>query len=306
MNPFLARLGLGGDDRVVVIHADDVGLCHASLQAFLELTACGALSSGAALVPSPWFPAVAARARAQPELDLGVHLALTSEWESFRWPALSTRDPASGLVDRDGYLPRSLAALAGAPADAVALELRAQLQRACDSGLDVTHVDTHMFSAFAPHALPAYVALARDARLPCLLLRDRRMRGLDEHTLALAAQCARAWEAWGGPLFDAVALMGLGTPVDRLGRVQQLLASLPSGLSLLISHPAVDAPELRAIAPDWTARVADYKTFRSDAFRRCVQSSGVIVVGYRALRDALRSALGSAVAVEARALETHC
>jgi len=102
-NPVLRELGLGQADRAVVIHTDDIGMCQASLAALADLVDFGLVSCGATMVPCPWFPQVAAYCRGHPSVDLGVHLTLTSEWDSYRWGPISTRDPASGLIDDEGY-----------------------------------------------------------------------------------------------------------------------------------------------------------------------------------------------------------
>ena len=79
MNPILAHLGFRPDDLVVIIHADDLGMCHATIPAVAELFDAGLVSSAATMVPCPWFPAVAAYARANPAVDIGVHATLTCE-----------------------------------------------------------------------------------------------------------------------------------------------------------------------------------------------------------------------------------
>src|SRR5512137_730397 len=144
-NPVLRKLGLADDDRAVIIHTDDIGMCQASLAAFADLVDFGLISSGATMVPCPWFPEVAAYCRAHPSVGLGVHLTLTSEWDSYRWGPISTRDPASGMIDDDGYFyRRSEPVQECADPEAVLVELQAQVERALKAGIDVTHVDTHM------------------------------------------------------------------------------------------------------------------------------------------------------------------
>ena len=106
-NPVLRRLGFTDHDRVAVVHADDVGMCQATLPAFAELLDFGLVTSGAVMVPCPWFPAAAAYCREHPQADVGVHSTLTSEWDPYRWGPVSTRDEASGLLDAEGYFPRS-------------------------------------------------------------------------------------------------------------------------------------------------------------------------------------------------------
>src|SRR5215207_9167184 len=106
-NPALRRLGFADSDRVAIIHADDIGMCQASITAFADLSAFGLISSGAVMVPCAWFPSAAAASRARPDDDLGVHLTLTCEWDACRWGPISTRDPESGLIDAEGYFYRT-------------------------------------------------------------------------------------------------------------------------------------------------------------------------------------------------------
>ena len=109
------------------------------------------------MVPCGWFPATAAYCRANadnPRLDMGVHLTVTCEWDTPRWGPVSGRDPATGLMDDEGYFFRSAAPVqAGADGAAVVAELRAQVQQAQAAGIDITHVDTHMFALAHPHLL---------------------------------------------------------------------------------------------------------------------------------------------------------
>src|SRR5881275_3142643 len=103
MNLTLKKLGYGADDRVVIIHADDIGMCQATLPALADLLDFGLVSSAAVMVPCPWFRAVVAFCAVYPAVDMGVHLTVNAEWESYRWGPLSTRDPATGLLDKQGY-----------------------------------------------------------------------------------------------------------------------------------------------------------------------------------------------------------
>ena len=96
-NPVLKKLGFSPGDRVVIIHTDDIGLCQATVDAFADLFDFGLISSGAMMVPCPWFFEAAAFARTHPAADLGVHLTLTCEYERYRWGPLSTRNPGCTL-----------------------------------------------------------------------------------------------------------------------------------------------------------------------------------------------------------------
>lgn len=292
MNPFLERLGFGPDDRVAIVHADDIGAYQASLPAIEELFAAGLVSSCATMVPCAWFPAVAAWARRTPGADIGVHATLNAEFGACRWGPIGTRDPASGLLDDEGYLPRTTAALAGANPEAVAAEHRAQLDRALAAGIDVTHLDSHMGASFGPAFLPGYLAAGAAARVPVFVPRPS-ASGLGRALVGAGAErwaeVERGLEGRGLPLFDHVAVMPLDRHEGRVDEAKALFDALPAGLSYVILHPALDTPELRALTPgSWQARAADHAAFCAPALRDYVRDSGVRVIGWRAVRDAVR------------------
>ncbi len=171
-NPILKELGFSATDRVAVIHADDIGMSQSTLPAIEDLFDDGLVSSAAVMVPCSWFPGAAAYARTHPEADLGVHLALNSEWETYRWGPLSSVDQKSGLIDTDGYFyDNTEATQAHADLGAVQLELRAQIQRAVEAGIDPTHVDTHMFCLGHPRFLETYLQAGFDAETLPIIFR---------------------------------------------------------------------------------------------------------------------------------------
>ncbi len=297
-NPFMPHLGLAPEDRAVVFHADDIGSSQASLAAYTQLVDYGLLSSAATMVPCPWFPATADYCRGHPapeRLDLGVHLTLTSEWDGLRWGPLSGRDPADGLLDDEGYFPRTAAALQRqARPEAVRDELVAQIERALAAGIDVTHLDSHMFTLYDPGLLPIYFELARQYRVPAFMLRPGAAVAVTGGGAARAARLdplLRQAEQDGRPLFDHVAELSLHTSDRRLDEARRKLADCPPGLTYYLLHPATDSPELRAMAPDWRSRVADWRLFQDDAWRQVVAESGVQVIGMRRLRDAWRATM---------------
>jgi predicted glycoside hydrolase/deacetylase ChbG (UPF0249 family) len=289
-NPVLKKLGFSADDRVVILHADDIGMCQASVSAFADLDAFGIISSGAVMVPCPWFLEAAAYARDHREADLGVHLTLTSEWETYRWGPISTRDPASGLMDEEGFFPPTAeAAQENADPEAAGRELAAQVERALAAGMRPTHIDMHMGTVAHPKLIPGYLQLALRYRLPFIMFRldeaGWRRTGLAGKAVGMAAQMVQQLEGMGVPLLDHLHMMPLDAPEDRLAQVRAVLAGLEPGLTHFIIHPSSDTPELRAITPDWPSRVADYQTFMTEALRETIRELSLQVIGYRALQE---------------------
>jgi predicted glycoside hydrolase/deacetylase ChbG (UPF0249 family) len=290
-NPALKKLGFSNDDRVVIIHTDDIGMCQASVSAFADLFNFGLISSGAVMVPCPWFLEVAAFCQENPDVDMGVHLTLTSEWETYRWAPISTIDPASGLIDEQGYFHRlSEQVQDHADPEAVQRELEAQVRRALAAGIQPTHFDTHMGAVASPKFIPAYLQMAYGYKLAPMLFRYdeaawQQEVGLDSETAKLATQFVHQLEEAGLPLLDHLDRLHLDEPEARLERTKQAFTNLKPGITHFIIHPSKDTPELRAITPDWHSRVLDYEIFMSQEMGDYIRNIGVHVIGYRALKD---------------------
>lgn len=292
-NPALKKLGFSNTDRLVIIHTDDIGMCQASLQAYQDLWEAGAISSGAVMVPCAWFPATAAYCRAHPEVDMGVHATLNCEWEGYRWGPVSTCDPASGLLDADGYMHMGHQAVyTQADPGAVGREVNAQVERALNAGIDATHLDSHMGTITHPRFVQSYIEAALSHRIPPMVprldLAGLVALGMDADAAALQVKAIQQMEEVGLPMVDRIIGMSLSQHEDQAGQFRQHCDNFPAGITHFIFHPSVDTPELRAITPDWQARVANYQFFLSPEARRILHDSGVQVIGYRALRTLLR------------------
>jgi predicted glycoside hydrolase/deacetylase ChbG (UPF0249 family) len=297
-NPVLKKLGFADDARLAILHVDDVGMCQASAEAFADLWEFGLISSGAVMVPCPWFLEAAKFARQHPEVDLGVHLTLTSEWETYRWGPLSTRDPQTGLLDAEGYF-HHLAQPVQEQADPVAVqaELVAQIERTLAAGMQPTHADTHMGTVAHAKFMQGYLQTALQFKLPPMMLRldeagwqkvvgDHAGADLDQQAIAAILQIVNTLEEMGVPLLDHIFGMPLDSdPTQRLEEAKRAFDNLPPGITHFIMHASKDTPELRTITPDWRCRVADYETFQKEELRQYIKESGVQVIGYRQLQN---------------------
>lgn len=289
-NPVLKKLGFSNDDRVVIIHTDDIGMCQASVGAFAEMVDFGLISSGAVMVPCPWFLEAAAYAREHPQADLGVHLTLTCEWDTYRWGPISTRDPGSGLLDAQGFFHKTSEAVwEHADPDAALVELTAQVQHALDAGMGLTHIDTHMGSVAHPKLIPGYVQLATQFGLPPMIPRMSAeelaaTQNVDPGTAEMVTGMIHMLEEMGLPLLDRISGLELENASDRLGQAKQALGALQPGVTHFIIHPSKDTPELRHITDSWDCRVADFETFTREATRDFIKQEGIQVIGYQDLK----------------------
>ena len=287
-NPALKKLGFSDTDRVTIIHTDDIGMSHASYAASTDLWKAGIISSSAVMVPCPWFPKVATYCRTMPNVDMGVHLTLTCEYDVYRWGPISSRETSTGMLDGEGYFPRTTPAIQQTGnADAVQHELFAQVQHAIDAGIVPTHADTHMGSVFHSKFMSAYMLLATHFKIPVMIPRletDLRRWGFDEEGAKWAMRILREVEDTGLPLVDHVVGMPLDKPEHRLDQVFAALDALQPGITHFVIHPSHDTPEARAISPDLPSRIGDYETFLDKRVRDHIRKTGIQVIGYRALK----------------------
>ncbi len=167
------RLGHPADAKLLILHADDLAVAHSVDAASFAALDSGAISSASIMVPTPWITEVAAYARAHPNADLGLHLTLTSEWRTYRWGSVESKDKVPSLLDSAGTFPSDVPPVStNAKLPEVEAELRAQVERALALGIHPTHLDSHMGALFStPGLIATYVKVARDYHLPFLALR---------------------------------------------------------------------------------------------------------------------------------------
>ena len=276
------RLGYPASARLLVIHADDLGMSHSVNRATFQALEKGWITSASILVPCPWFPEVARWAKDHPDADLGIHQALTSEWTDFRWGPISGASRVPSLVDEHGYLPLDTPAVAqnAKPAE-VESELRAQIRRAQEAGIRISHLDTHMAALMTtPELFAVYRKMGDEFHLPILV----------EHTGTHAPQ---GIPAVADVLVDRVVEMEPGiAPKDWLEWYEKQLTALPPGVYQLIVHLAYDDEEMRGATwdhPDWGAawRQRDFETMQSPEFRRFLKEQGFVLVSWKELAKAL-------------------
>jgi predicted glycoside hydrolase/deacetylase ChbG (UPF0249 family) len=279
------RLGHPASARLLVIHADDLGMAHSVNRATFEAFEKGWITSASVLVPCPWFPEAARWARAHPEADLGIHLALNSEWTGFRWSAVSSSHDVPSLLDPGGYLPLiESAVVERARIPEVERELRAQIDRAKAAGIRLSHLDSHMGTLFRSRELfDAYRRVGAEYGLPILLER-RGDRGGEQASWQTGSEA--------DALIDRVVSISPGVAAaDWMKAYENLLSPLPPGVYQLIVHHAYDDAEMRGATwdhPDWGAawRQADLDLVRSETFRQFLKSQGFVLVTWRELAAA--------------------
>ena len=273
-------LGHPADAKLLMIHADDLGLGHGVDEASFAALENRAVTTGSIMVPCPWFTEVAAYARAHPDADLGLHLTLTSEWKSYRWGPLASRRDVVGLLDPSGFFwPDTTPVAKSAKPEEVESEIRAQIETALKAGIHPTHIDSHMGTLFTPAFFPVYVKVAREYGLPFFAL---------PIVTGAPAMASQIKESDAFP--DALAMASSSVKPDQwLEYYIGIVRSLKPGLTEVIVHLGKDDAELQAITEGHPAfgsawRRRDFDVLTSPEFRKALQDNHVVLVGWKEIK----------------------
>ena len=272
------RLGYPADAKLLIVHADDLGMAHSVNAATIKAFESGLVNSGSIMVPCPWLPEMAAYARSHPEADLGLHLTLTSEWRFYRWGPVLSKERVSSLLDNSGYLyPTESEAASHVKATEVEAEIRAQIDRARALGIKPTHLDSHMGTLYQNKTLfEVLLRVGRDNKLPVLLPKD--LQASSDMSSILNQNDI---------LIDRMITIGPNVPADGWSKFySDAIKSLQPGVTELIVHTAYDDEEMRGATadhPDWGAawRQRDFQFLTSDTFRGLLKENQIKLVTWR-------------------------
>ena len=281
------RLGYSKDTKLLIIHADDAGVSHSENAATFLAMEKGSVSSASIMIPCPWMGDVAAYIRTHPNADFGLHLTLTSEWKNYKWGPVTPVTEVGSLVNKNGYFYSSVDSLHKfGRIEEVEKEIRAQIERARQFGIDFTHFDSHMGSLYAsPEYLQIILKMGREYKVPVMLIREIFAAG---DTIELSK-----YRSENGVLLDKILI---AEPKDfKIGMDKfyiNALKSLQPGLSCILLHAAYDNPEMQAITidhPDYGAawRQADFDFFISKKCRNLLKQQNIKVITWKEIRDKL-------------------
>jgi predicted glycoside hydrolase/deacetylase ChbG (UPF0249 family) len=270
------RLGYAPDAKLLVVNCDDLGSTRSANVGIYDALRNGVATSASLMVPCPWARDAAAQYRGE---DVGVHLTLNSEWETYRWGPITQ---SASLLDGDGGFPRTVEdTWDHADLDEVRRECRAQIERAIMWGFDVSHLDSHMGTLqMRADFFDVYLELAVDFGLPLRMASSaaERVVGFPFRQLA---------EKEGIVFPDHLVLC----PVGARRRIERVLFDLRPGVTEVYLHPGIDTDELRASYSDWAGRVEDHAYLSQDpSLRDLIERAGAHLIGYRQLRELQRAA----------------
>ncbi len=277
------RLGYPENAKLLIIHADDLGLCHAENLASISAFEKKGINSGSIMVPCPWFSEFADYAKTHQQLDVGVHLTLTSEWKYYRWGGVLPSNEIPSLLDKDGYFYSSVEKLAkNADFREVEKEINAQIDRAVAFGVNPTHLDPHMgCMAATTDIFKEYIKAGKKYKLPIVIplnyeritpemidLLEPGCITVDRFYMILPDSFQTSW-------FD---------------RYKQMIEDIKPGLNELIVHPSLNNEEMQGITighPNYGAvwRQNDYNTMVNDEFKKLIRKNNIYLITWKEIQS---------------------
>ena len=283
----MERLGYPADAKLLIVHADDLGMAHSINRASIKGLESGLVSSASIMIPCPWLPEIAAYARTHPEADLGLHLTLTSEWAHYRWGSVLPREQVPSLFDKSGYLyPTETEAAAHISPKEAEAEIRAQIARARALGIQPTHLDSHMGTLYQTQALfETFFRVSRDNQL---LIR------VSQEWFATAPFLPSLLGS-DDVVMNSIISIEPNVPAEGWSKFYgDAIKNLRPGITEMIVHLGYDDEEMRGIAfnhPDWGSewRQRDFQFVTSESFRKLLQENNVKLITWREVSKRLQN-----------------
>lgn len=285
-------LGYPRDAKLLIIHADDMGLSHSVNTACIEAFDKKGITSGSIMMPCPWALEMATYVKDHPALDVGIHLTLTAEWNLYKWGGLTSSDQIPSLLDKYGYFYSTVEALGKvAKGEEAARELRAQIDRAIAIGFQPTHIDTHMGSVLAnPELIKVYLDLSDEYHLPILFPRS--------YLGMLPPDVAKTLDSK-IYLLDNLFMLEPGMITGQwIDPYKKAIEAMKPGLNDIIVHISVDNAEMQAISEghdDYGSawRQHDLNMVQSPEFKELLKKNGIILITWRQISDVMNSNSGN-------------
>jgi len=294
------KLGYGAGEKLLIVNADDFGMCRSANAAIEKLLLAGDISSATVMIPCPWAKQATAFCKNNPQLDIGVHLTFTSEWEGYRWVPISGRDAVTSLLDEGLFFPKDCETFEKqANAEEVRREIYAQIEHAIALGIQPTHLDIHMGSLyglatgrdFLETVIEACTHYGLPLRLPCRMIEDA---SFPEALLPMATARIQLAEERGVQMIDDLvslpyAVQEGDTYMNVRLQMADLLRNIRPGLTEIIIHPAFVTDELEAIMPYAQKRGMEAKLFRDALIQKTIQEAGIRLISWRDLMESQRN-----------------
>jgi len=298
-------LGYGSNERLLIVNADDYGLCQSFNSGIQQLLKEKVISSTTLMLPCRAAREAAKWSAQHPEYDVGIHFTFTSEWEGYRWGPITQGKLAQSLVSSDGYFPKDCKTFElQAEPEQVRNEMIAQIEMAMELGMNPTHADNHMGSLYGletgRHFIQVVLEVCALYGLPYRLPRSLSATNKQVAPPEMAEQAKQMGllaDAKGVVVLDY--LVGLpfhlqaGETYDSLKlEMKQLLKELEPGVTELIIHPSLVTDELLAFHGQPEKRGMEFQLFRDADIHKTIKDEGIRLIHWRDLQKLQRQQSG--------------
>lgn len=271
------KLGYPADAKLLIIHADDLGVSHSENMASFEAIENGSVNSASVMMPTPWVLEVANYAKSHADThDFGLHLVLSSEWKNYRWGPVSSTSKVPSLINEHGYFHEGCRS--GINIKEVEMELRAQIDRAYAMGLVPTHLDTHMGCLLQTEELiEVYLKMGQVYKLPVLISKELPLALAEKYDVKVILE-------------DILTIMPEQFEKGLNDYYINAIKNLKPGLSTFLIHTAYDNDELKGMTidhPEWGNewRQKDYDFFTSDSCVKILKKENIQLVTWRQVKE---------------------
>ena len=281
-SPLSQCIGFTATDRVLIVDAAEVGVQPDIDAAAFALLDQGLIQTLSVIPTGPDFDNVARMARER-GLQVGLEITLTNEWQDkLPWRTVLPRDQVPSLYRNDTQLWADTEHLgAHATRQDVLREMLAQIGKARDAGLKISHIQSHrMFWRANPEIMKLYLALPAETGIPLVA---------QMYELPFDRQMTRNLNGQRAGVITPDASVMLYDPAERLADrrytgYDELLPLLPSGVTHLSIHPARPNPQNREALPDMSMRVSDYKLWSDGSLQKLANKLGIKTIDFSPLK----------------------
>ena len=280
------KLGYPVDSKVVMLHADDIGMCSEANEAVIPYLLNDQIQSASAMVPCPWFNDIADWYKKHPEMDIGLHLTLTSEWKNYRWGPVSNSSSVPELIDTEGYLWRRVIDVASrTPVATIEKEVRAQIERAYERGIKPGHIDTHMGTLYSKvEYAEAFFNIAMEYGIPANVIEftPSRVQKFRKQGYPITPRLIESGRKYTLPKLDDFSSVPDGKDYqNKKENFFDLIQNLEPGITEIIFHPSINTEGLKKITNSWQQRVWEAKMFSDPEVIQFLKNEGIIFTNWK-------------------------
>jgi predicted glycoside hydrolase/deacetylase ChbG (UPF0249 family) len=266
---------------------DDIGMCPEANTAAEQYIEKKDILSAAVMMPCPNAESFIAWAKDHPEADIGLHLTLTSEWKTYRWPPMTDAAKVPGLIDPDGKMWHEVPdVVRHASAEEVETEIRAQIEKCLALGHTPTHIDTHMGTLYGSlEYVKAFFEVAHEYNIPANaidLSNEKVAEKFRKQGYPINDDVVNLLNQYKLPMLDDFSSVPSGqTYEEKREKFFGLVKSLSPGLTEIIFHPSVETENLKTITNSWQQRVWEAQLFSDPAVKEFLEKEGIVITNWK-------------------------